>query len=385
MQFIIFFSIVLSIYFFANYYVYYHGLKALPEGSLIKKAYVWVFWIIASTYFVGRIIERIHLSYFSDALVWIGSFWLGALLYFFLIVLLIDVIRLINHFLPFFPELITANYQHVKTIILGVSVLVVSAVLIAGFINARNPVIKEVEISIPKRANSINEINAVLISDIHLGTIIGSRYLDRVLSKVSGLKPDIIFITGDILDEDLEPVIRQNLGEKLKKLSAPMGVYAIMGNHEHIGGADPAYDYLKTHGMTVLRDTAIQVNNSFYLIGRDDNEAERFGSKPRIPLEEIMTKIDNNDLPIILLDHQPLYLQKAADLGVDLQLSGHTHKGQLWPITYIVNAIYRVGYGYDKIDNMQVFVSSGIGTWGPPIRVGSRSEIVKISIRFEKE
>jgi uncharacterized protein len=163
-----------------------------------------------------------------------------------------------------------------------------------------------------------------------------------------------------------------------------MGVYAVMGNHEYIGGAEPAYAYLTEHGVQVIRDSVIRIHDGFYIIGRDDREKRRFSGKPRMELADLVSMADSSK-PLILMDHQPYYLQEASDLGVDLQFSGHTHHGQLWPLNFITSAIFPVSRGYARIGNLHVYVSNGIGTWGPPVRVGNRPEIVQFTITFGKQ
>lgn len=263
------------------------------------------------------------------------------------------------------------------------SVVLVSSLLVFGFINARNPVVKKVNINVNKEAGqNLKELNAVLISDIHLGTIWGKNFLSRVVNEIEKINADIIFIAGDILDEDIEPVIRQDLAEELKRLDAPMGVYAVLGNHEHIGGADVALKYLSPYGIKILKDSVVNINNSFYIIGRDDFQAERFSGKPRKELSSLIENVSNTSLPMFLIDHQPVGVEKAASYGVDIMLSGHTHKGQLWPINHIVDLIYKVSYGYEQHENMHIYVSSGVGAWGPPVRIGSKPEIVNLKIVF---
>jgi uncharacterized protein len=384
MAFLIFFSIVLGIYFLANFYVYVRGLQAIPAGHPVRTIFQWGFWVIAAFYVAGRTLEKFYISYASDFFIWAGSLWLAALLYFFLLVLVIDIFRLVNHFLPFFPAWITASMERTRLVTLTGSVVLVASLVLGGFINARNPRVNTLDIHIPKPAGQLQELRAVVMSDIHLGTLIGNGFFERVVVKVKSLDPDIILLPGDILDEDLEPVLRQNIGETLRQLQAPLGVYAVMGNHEHIGGSASAYKYLSDHGITMLRDSVIKVNGSFYLVGREDRDKPRFSGETRASLESLVEQVDL-DYPVILMDHQPFYLEKAAELGVDLQLSGHTHHGQLWPFNLITNAMYTLSRGYDRIGNMHAYVSNGIGTWGPPVRIGNRPEIVLLTISFNPE
>lgn len=385
MAFLIFFTIVLSIYALVNYYIFYRGLQAIPPDSAFRPYYIWIFWFLASTYIAGRVFEKLYLSTFSDILVWAGSFWLGAMLYFFLLVVFFDFLRLINSIFPFYPSVIAGIMEKVRPGVFAGSVVLVALTLIGGHINTRYPRIKHVDIQIDtKHAAATGTLNAALISDIHLGTLIGNGQLRRITDRLQSLKPDIIFLAGDILDEDLEPVLRQNIGNTLRTLHAPLGVYGVLGNHEHIGGSKEAQQYLEAHGIQIIRDSVVKVAERFYLVGRDDLTKGRFTGQERMPLESLMLQADTS-YPVILLDHQPFHLEKAAQLGVDLQLSGHTHHGQLWPLNYITRAIYPISHGYGKAGGMHAYVSSGVGTWGPPVRVGSRPEIVYLKIRFGKK
>jgi predicted MPP superfamily phosphohydrolase len=187
---------------------------------------------------------------------------------------------------------------------------------------------------------------------------------------------------GDLIDEDVQSVIRHNVGEKLIQLKARFGIYAVSGNHEYIGGISKSLPYLENHGITMLHDTALLVNNSFYLVGRDDRDKVRFTGKSRKPLSEIIATTDKSR-PIILFDHQPQKLEEAVSNNIDLQISGHTHHGQIFPFNLITNAIYEISRGYKKTGNTQFYVSNGFGTWGPPIRIGNRPEILVFNIKFE--
>ena len=382
MSFLIFFTIVLAIYTTVNYYIFIRGLQAMPAGSSLRTPFIWIFWVLAATYVAGRILENIHLSVMSDVLVWTGSFWLGAMLYFFLLVVLFDLLRLSHHLIPWFPAVITENWEKTKLFLFSGSVILVVLLLTGGHINTRFPVVRHIDLHIDKQAGDMKELNAVLMSDIHLGTLIGNGQFSRVVDKAMALQPDIILLAGDVLDEDLAPVIRQNIGKTLVRLDAPLGVWAVMGNHEHIGGSAAAQEYLASHGLKILRDSVVKIGDSFFLVGRDDRDKQRFTGRQRKPLEELMQQVDTV-YPVILMDHQPFYLEKAAGLGADLQVSGHTHHGQMWPLNYITSAMYTVSQGYSEIDGMHAYVSNGVGTWGPPVRIGNRPEIVHISIRFQ--
>lgn len=380
-SFIIFFTIVLAVYGLVNTYIFSRGLQAIPPGSTYRVWFIIGFWFLVSTFILGRLLDRAGITGLSTILTWIGSFWLAAMLYFFMIVVLIDLGRLINHIFPLFPKIFFSDYQKTKQITLLASFILVSVLLIAGHINTLFPRIKRLELDIPKTVNGDKNLNIVMASDIHLGTIIAKNRAKYLVNKINSLKPDIIILDGDVVDEDLAPVIRQNLGESLDLLHAGLGVWAITGNHEYIGGVTPSIEYLTGHNIKFLRDTSVLIDNRFYLVGREDRDKPRFTGQPRKSLEEVMKGV-NLSYPVILLDHQPFNLMKAAALGADLQLSGHTHHGQLFPINLITNAIYEVSYGYKVIGHTHFYVSSGFGSWGPPVRIGTRPEIVQIMLHF---
>jgi predicted MPP superfamily phosphohydrolase len=178
-------------------------------------------------------------------------------------------------------------------------------------------------------------------------------------------------------------VIRGDLGASLEQLSAPLGVYGITGNHEYIGGAEEAVRYLEEHGIKMIRDSIIMIQDELYIVGREDRDRPRFGGQGRKSVQHLMKQVDLKK-PVILLDHQPFELDEKEQAGADLTLSGHTHHGQIWPLNYITNAIYEVSWGYKKKGNMHVYVSSGAGGWGPPVRLGNRPEIVLLNLTFER-
>ncbi len=265
-------------------------------------------------------------------------------------------------------------------LVLGVS-FVVAIAIVAGYYNAKNPRLKTLEIHIPKSADSLRTLDVAVASDIHLGTIIGNGRLKRIVDKINSLHADLVLFPGDIVDEDLAPVIQQNLGETLRTIKAKYGVFAVTGNHEYIGGVEDACKYLTDHGIRVLRDEVVTVDGSITLVGREDRSSSQFAGKKRKPLMELMANVDKR-FPIILMDHQPIGLNEAVDAGVDLQLSGHTHHGQIWPFNWITEAIYEVSWGYKKKNQTQFYVSSGVGTWGPPVRLGNTPEIINLRITF---
>jgi len=381
--FIIFFSIVIVLYGLVNTYIYIRGLQAISHNSPLRVWFTVIFWFLAASYLAARLIERIALSWLSDGLVWIGSFWMGAMAYFFVILLAIDLLRLVNYLIPFFPDFLTRNLQYTKKVTALIVIGAVFLTVVGAHINSVLPRIQALELMIQKKS-PLKELNIAVISDVHLGTIICNSHFMRIVDKINSLNPDIVLFAGDLVDEDIEPVIRQNLGETLRQIKSKYGIYGVTGNHEYIGGVEPACKYLTEHGVIMLRDSVVQIDGAFTLVGREDVSIVQFDRKKRRSLGDLIKDVDKT-LPIILMDHQPLRLNDAVDNGIDLQLSGHTHHGQLWPFNYITEAVYEISWGYKKKRDTHFYVSCGVGTWGPPMRTGNRPEIVNVKLKFEKE
>jgi len=267
MSFILFFAIFFTVYGWVNVYIFVRGWQSLPPNGSLRPLYLVMFVVLAPSFIGGRVLENIWLSPVSETLVWIGAFWLAAMLYFLLALLLVDLSRVANHWCPLFPSSIRARYSTAKQVTAVVITGCVLFLLIAGHVNALTPRIKVLHLTVSKPVNGPDTINLVAASDIHLGTVIGRRRLDRIVAKINDLNPDLVLLPGDIVDEDLAPVIKQNLGEALTGLKAKWGVFAITGNHEYIGGVEEACAYLSDHGVTVLRDAVLRLPNDVYLVG----------------------------------------------------------------------------------------------------------------------
>ncbi len=380
---IIFFAVFISLYFLANSYIFIRGYQSLPSGCMLRLAYTSIFVLLSGSFIAGRFIERISSGPAVNAVIWIGSFWIAMMLYLILGALLVDLLRAINHFKPFFPAFIAKN-PHNSAFYAAIAVLLMALVTSgAGYINAANPVLRKVSFSIPGKSANIDSMRAVFISDIHLGNIIRNSKLERIVRLSNSADPDIVLLGGDIVDEDIEPVIRFDPGKVLSSFKTKYGVYGVTGNHEYIGGAEPAVEYLETVGIRMLRDSFVTIDDSFVIAGREDASSKRFSGRERKSLRDVLAGAPK-DLPVILMDHQPGALDESAENGIDLHLSGHTHYGQLWPMNYILDAIWRVSYGKDRIADTHIYVSCGAGTWGPPVRTSCRPEVILLDIVFTK-
>lgn len=378
-SFVIFISIALGIYTLGNIYIFYHGYQAIGNIKWLRIIYIFAFLICYLAYIAARFLQSHGDTFLTNCLLTVGSFWMAAMIFFLLICLGIDIIRLTNHFLRFGPDFIIRNYHKAKLILFFTSIALVTVLMIYGYINAHKPVVKDITFDISKPKGNAKTINAVMLSDIHLGLFSKGEWFDDIVNKINALNPDVVLLVGDVIDEDIKPVINQNLGEQLKNIKSKYGVYAVTGNHEYIGGVEPAVKYLSEHNLIMLRDSSVLINNDFYILGREDRDKVRFTGKDRKPLDEILKDVDVS-YPVILMNHQPFNLRELEGKKVDISLSGHTHHGQFWPNNIVTNLIYEVSRGYLFRYGTHIFVSNGIGTWGPPIRIGNTPEIIHLTI-----
>jgi uncharacterized protein len=377
----LFFTIFFTIYTALNYYIFIRGWQALATLSFLRPYYIVAFIFVAYGYVFSKLLYKFLLPLFYDIWLGVGAIWFAFLVYFILFLVGLDLIRLVESFFHFLPNFLYNNYELTKKITALVIVALVGLIVFFGNLNKRDITIKTLEFQLPKGDGKLSELNIVAASDIHLSPIDGERLLERIIDKMNSLNPDIILLSGDIVDDKAEVLEQRKIGESFRKLNPKYGVYTINGNHEFINGVDSSIHYAEHLGMKVLRDEFILIDSSFYIVGREDVSMNSFRGTKRKTLEEIISSINSN-YPKILLDHTPVKLEQAEKNGIDLQFSGHTHHGQIWPANIITNMIYEVSRGYKKKGNTYYYVTSGAGTWGPPVRTGSKSEIVNIKITF---
>ena len=214
-----------------------------------------------------------------------------------------------------------------------------------------------------------------MLSDLHAGFHNRRAEVGRWVNMINAEKADLILIAGDIIDGNVRPLLEQGTAEELQRLNAP--TLACLGNHEYITGIDKALDLLDKTGIRILRDERINVGN-VTIVGRDDRSNRR-----RKSVEQLMQGVTRGDY-IILLDHQPFNLEEAEQNGVDLQLSGHTHRGQVWPLNWVTKKMYECDYGQWRKGKTDYYVSSGMGIWGGKFRIGTDSEYAVITITPNK-
>ena len=376
--FMIFFLVVFLVLALVNLYIYYRTRNLFPVEQPLRWGVILLFWLVALGYLAGRILERTGAEGVAEGLIKAGSLWLGAMVYLTLLFLLVDLLRGVSHIpgLRGFFSFAWASEKGrwITTGVYGLTALI----LVAGFFNARHPKVVRQPVVLDKVVPG-GTYKALLVSDIHLGIMIANGRLGRLVELMNRQEADVILMAGDIFDEDLGPVIRNNLGDLLKNLRAKEGVFAILGNHEFYGHAGDATRYLENHNIRVLRDSAVTLPSGVVIAGREELTGERMFQIKRKSLQELLTGNDTTH-PVIVMDHQPYRLAEVAQNPVDLQVSGHTHHGQLWPFNFITRAIFEISAGYGKIGNTHFYVSPGVGTWGPPIRTSSRPEVIVLEI-----
>ena len=335
-----------------------------------------VFICFSFAYIVGEYIQQRRSSIISDSLITLGSLWFVGMVHFFFVSLLYDMVKLTNMTTHWISPLKMQSIAYHTT---WITVIGTGATIVLGYINARNPKIRRYTLSLKKKNPVTKHLRIVVASDIHLGPTNGVGHIERVVKQINALKPDLILLPGDIVDGELDPVIRRDLGSYLWKFSSTYGTYGITGNHEYIGGMERAREYLIEHGITILQDETLEIAG-IVIVGRDDISWIRFG-RHRKSLSEILTRTDKKK-PLILMDHQPKKLSEAQKNGIDIQFSGHTHNGQIWPLNLIVKRLFELPVGYKKKGNTNIFVATGVGTWWPPVRTNARPDILCVDVDF---
>ncbi len=291
-----------------------------------------------------------------------SSVWMGMVVYLVLVTLAMEIIYVIRPG-PW------------KTAIVAT---IVTGITIYGLWEARAIVITRLPVGIPNLPAHLTGFRIAQISDVHMGLNVQGDRLERIVTMVNDLQPDLIVITGDLVDA--EALHMEEMVHPLRRLQAPHGTYAVTGNHEFYAGVDAAQRFIESGGVVMLRNRWVTIAGDLQLIGRDDHAITHVTGQPQPSLAEITRGLDRSK-PAILLHHTPTpTLAELESLGIHLQLSGHTHKGQLWPFHYIVKRVFTTYYGLFTNGAATIYVSRGTGTWGPPLRVGARPEITLITL-----
>ncbi len=379
---IVFFLTFFSVYGLLNFYIARRALQAfemIPFPAKIILGFVFLFF--AFGYIISKAAFSGEGNWLYDMLTLAGSYWMAAIVYILLSLLLIDIFRLVNNY----AHIVTFTKQNLPMVkfYAGSAVLFMAIVLMVyGRYHASDIKVRSYNITLPKKQSELTHLKVAFFSDSHFTSILNTQLGRKIHGLIAEHKPDLVLLGGDVIDDRVSVLKRHNVDVALQNINAPMGVFTCVGNHEYIADALLAEKYLNENGIAVIRDTVSILEGKLNIIGRDDYSVGSFVPGKRKELKELVTMADPN-LPTILLDHQPRNLEQAQNAGIDLQLSGHTHEGQFFPGNLIVKKVYELAVGYLKKGNTQYIVSSGIGTWGPPIRLGTDSEFIVININFE--
>lgn len=338
-------------------------IKPVVSGRF-RLIYIITLIFLASSLILSRVVAG------SAILSIIGSYWLAL---FSLLVLLLPLVHLSVWLtkLSRLPRHSVQKWSGIITLILLVSLLGF------GSFNAFSPVTNSYEIKIDKTGPVNGELHIVMASDMHFGYLSGKSHAERMVKEINALEPDIVLFPGDIVDDDIMPYKNKGIGELLSQIKAPLGVYASLGNHDRFkGGTEEIISLLEESGIQVLYDEVIEVGDWLTLIGRKD-----YSDSGRAVLSNLTEHMVSSK-PVIMLEHQPVGLDIAEEQGIDLMVSGHTHHGQIAPANLLTARLFENDWGYLQKGRLHSIVSSGYGFCGPPIRIGSRSEVVSIHVRF---
>lgn len=335
-----------------------------PGASLkIKILYSFTLTVVASSFILGKAFENVILHL-------IGAYWMAL---FYLLVILLPLV----HLSVWLLRLTRIPKHHVERWSGIMTLFLLFSLVTYGSFNAYSPTIQTYDIHISKNSPSIDQLNIVMASDMHFGLLSSRDHAMRMVYEINALKPDIVLFPGDIVDDEIDQFVIQGIDQILAQINAPYGVYASLGNHDrHNGPMEELIEAIESSNIQVLYDETVTIADQFTLIGRKDRT-----DRNRATLSSLIEGVDPSK-PLILLEHQPYDFDHAQQQGIDLAVSGHTHRGQVFPGNLITSRIYENDWGYLQKEQLHAIVSSGYGFWGPPIRLGSRSEIVQIRVSF---
>jgi predicted MPP superfamily phosphohydrolase len=365
--------IFFTVYFIPAIYVFFRLRKYFSDKAY-RKYFSYFYIILIFTFPCIEILSHSSSNLWITNFTKIGFYSLPYFFYLFLMMFLVDIGLIINRLIKIAPfkVIISTKFRRIVLLIILIAPLLI--VTIGAFWH-ENTQISTYQITVPKRSSEMNHLKVAVAADLHLRGITEKSIVDRFVTKINSLNPDLVLLVGDIIEGDRQDAEMTVLEQTLRKINSPYGVYAVFGNHELHGGSS-SLNFFDNSGIKVLRDNFIQIDNSFYLIGRED-----FRFNQRKTIDELFDGMQSN-LPIIMLDHRPSDFGNVSRMNVDVQVSGHTHNGQLFPINYITRNLYDLSWGFKKIKNTNFFVTSGFQAWGPAVKTAGSSEIMVIDIDF---
>jgi predicted MPP superfamily phosphohydrolase len=360
-----FFAIMLLLFVGANVYVFWRLWHLIPASApALRVAALVVGIALTASFFVGMAARGANVPVWLVAILYrVGTAWIMIFLYLSIAFAIGDLLRLVR-LVP--SSLMLENWWS-----LGILAGVLIVVFTAGNIVYHNK--KRVEIALTAEVE--RPLKIVAVSDMHLGFGIGRSELAAWVDMINRERPDAVIIAGDAIDTSTRPLWQGDYAAELRRLDAPWGVFAVPGNHEYISGIDESLRFLEHAGVKVLRDSVTLIAGNVAIVGRDDAT-----NSARKSIAELTGRLFD-DQTTILVDHQPHRLEEAAAARIDLQISGHTHRGQIWPATWITDRIFERSHGSYQKGGTLYYISQGLGIWGGKFRIGSRSEYVVVELR----
>lgn len=360
-----FFIVALTVMLVMQGFVSWHVWRVLPFSTPVKFI-VLLGMLLALACMVFQFKSNSLPLGMATAMYEIGNSWLVIMFYLLMAFLVLDIGRLVH--------LVPAAWLRDNAITSLALTGVMLVIFIGGNIHYHNKQRQEISLTTDKHLE--RPLKIVMLSDLHAGFHNRRTEVGRWVNMINAEKADLILIAGDMIDGNVRPLLAQGTAEELQRLNAP--TLACLGNHEYITGIDKALDLLNQTGIRILRDKSLNVGG-VTIIGRDDRS-----NRSRKSVGQLMQGVTRSDY-IILLDHQPFNLEEAEQNGVDLQLSGHTHRGQVWPLNWVTKKMYECDYGQWRRGKTDYYVSSGMGIWGGKFRIGTDSEYAVITISPNKQ
>ena len=335
---------------------------------------------LVCAYPAGRILEHLYPGGFSTLLILLGSFSLAFGIHALPPTLVLHLLERLNRVFPLMPRWVHRDPPRAALHGLLLVLLVAGGATLGGALAARSPVVRPHVLDLSGGAPS-RGLRVAAATDLHAGTLMGADRIRDLGRRMEALKPDLILLGGDLLDEDVPTLGEGGLREAFRSLRAPLGVWAVLGNHEVYHGAEASRAFLESAGVRVLTDRWVPLEVGAVLAGRMDRAGPRFGL-PRAPLSRVLEGAP--DLPVLLLDHTPTAgaVEEARAAGVALLLSGHTHNGQLFPFQWVVSRLFPLARGVRRFGGTTAVVSLGYGTWGPPVRTTGFPELLLLELRL---